>query len=49
MQVIYRNRLKPVKCRVTPLLVSIGEPIELKNIESIEWGKTNEKYALKAL
>ena len=45
MQVIYRNRLKPVKCRVTPLLVSIVEPIELTNIESIEWGKTNEKYA----
>ena len=44
MQVIYRNRLKPVKCRVTPLLLSIAEPKEMENIESIEWGNTNEKY-----
>ena len=26
-------------------LLSIAEPKELKNVESIEWGKTNEKYA----
>ena len=49
MQVIYRNRLKPVKCKVTPLSLSIAEPKELKNIESIKRGKTNEKYAAENL
>ena len=45
MEVMYRNRLTPVRCRVKPLLLSIVEPKELKNTESIEWVKTNEKCA----
>ena len=47
MEVMYRNRLIHVKCRVTPLLLSTVEPKELKNTESIEWVKINEKCAAK--
>ena len=43
MQTLCKNRLKPVKCRVTPLLSSIVEPKEFKNVESLVWGKKNEK------
>ena len=42
---MYKNKLKPVKCRVTPLLRSTVKLEELKYFESIELGKTNEKYA----
>ena len=31
--------------QITPLLLSIGEPKELKNIESMNGEKKNEKYA----
>ena len=45
VQTIYKNRLKAVTCRTTPLLLSIVEPKALRNIESLEWGKKNEKNA----
>ena len=32
-----------MKCRITPLLLRVVEPKELKNVESLEWGKKNEK------
>ena len=35
--------MKHVKCRITPLLLSIVEPKEFKNVESLVWGKKNEK------
>ena len=43
MQVMYKNKLKPVECRVTPLLLSTVKLEELTYFESIELGKTNEK------
>ena len=45
VQTLYKNSLKPVKCRITPLLLRVVEPKELKNVESLEWGKKNEKNA----
>ena len=43
MQMLYENYLKPVKCRMTPLLLSIVEPKELKIVKSLKGGKKNEK------
>ena len=45
VQTLYKNCLKPVKCRILTLLLRIVEPKELKNVESLEWGKKNEKNA----
>ena len=36
VQTLYKNHLKPVKHRITPLLLSIVEPKEIKNVESLE-------------
>ena len=43
MQMLYKNYLKPVKCRMTPLLLSIVEPKELQIVKSLKMGKKNEK------
>ena len=48
VQTFYKNGLKPLKCRIKPLL-SIVEPKELKNVESLEWRKKNEKMQQKVL
>ena len=48
MQILYKNRQKSVKCKVTPLILDIVEPKELKNVPSLEWGKENENKALEA-
>ena len=48
VQVLFRNRGKPLKCKVSPLILSLVDPQKLKNIPSLEWGKSHETSAAEA-
>lgn len=45
VNMLHKNRAKPVKCKVTPLLLSFVEPTMLRNGLALEWGKKNETHA----
>nr|XP_047128367.1 uncharacterized protein LOC124809022 [Hydra vulgaris] len=44
---LLRSHDKDVKCKVAPLLKAIVDPVELKNVAPLNWGKENEKNAAK--
>ena len=48
MQTILRRRGNPVKTRVTPLIQELVDPVPLKKIPSLDWGKNNEHNAAAA-
>ena len=38
--------MKPIKCKITPLVLGIIEPCVIKNVLSLEWEKKNEQNAM---
>ena len=42
---LFRNREKPVKCKISPLILSLVDSIPLDNIPSLQWGKKHESTA----
>ena len=49
VQVLFRNREKPVKCKISPLILSLVDPIPLDNIPSLQWGKNMNLLLLNLL